>query len=306
MRARIDLYDKSITLKTFIQYKARINSICTHLLENGKSPSVFSVDDFARFLLNLQHKLKSNSHSTAEGYRSAILHFQRSREIWLTKGLAWAAEPLAKKLIAGYAYNNKLPYHKTQKTRGAVDLTMLNTILGHVSEHNPHLALPIELAFRVALRPHQLISLQGGSFRDGLLTVPDKRANAANRRPFITRKKILDPRAQEILTHLETATPIGIPYFYPLTTESFRRQFKAASSATGISLHPALKIDGPHSLRHGGMAYLSTMMKKEVNETHGTDRNQTSINHICKTLQVSPRMLDHYTRPNASRVANLK
>lgn len=290
------LLDKSISTTTFNQYKGKIARISKYLRSVNKSPNFFTIQDFGDFLLHMQQSTKNNAHGTAEGYRCSILHFQRSRNMWLSPtGELWADSALATKMVKGYSYNGKEPLEGkvTLPTRGTMEEAMLDSILTQLTNSNPRLLAPTELGYRMALRPHQVCSLKGGALQNGHLLLPDKRANAANGLPILTLKKILDPKALSIVEMIEAHTPKNTPYFPNLNTTSFRNQFSAAVSAAQIKMPQGLELDGPHTLRHGGMTHLLDMLKSK-------DPNMSN-EEICKALQISPNMLSHYTRSNEER-----
>jgi integrase len=290
------LLDKSISSTTFNQYKGRIARISKFLRTANKSPNLFTIEDFGDFLLHMQQTTKNNAHGTAEGYRSSILHFQRTRNMWLSpSGEAWAESTLAVKMVKGYSYNGKEPLEGKviQPTRATIEEAMLDAILLQLMASNPKLLAPTELGYRMALRPHQVCSLKGGALQNGHLLLPDKRANAANGLPILTLKKILDPRALNIVEMIEEHTPKNTPYFPNLNTTPFRNQFSAAVAAAKITMPEGLELDGPHTLRHGGMTHLLDILKSKEPNMSGEE--------ICRTLQISPNMLLHYTRSNEER-----
>ena len=290
----IFLADKSIKDATFQDYSRKMTVIWKYLMDTGRPYNTFTLNDFSLFLLQLRTRLNTNKRATAEGYRCAILHFQKTRGLWCTPPEPpWADSPLARKVVSGYAYNGKSPFGTPTPRRGAMDASLLPQLLAVLETTKPHLIPAVELGYHAALRPHQLLTLTGGSYSNNFLTVPDKRANAANGRPFTTQKEIISPRAQVILHTIEAITPMGSPYFPGLSLQNFTKSFSEA--AASLPHHPSISLSGPHTLRHGGMANLLNLLL--------TQDENISIDTICQKLQTSPGMLLHYTTPNEERIS---
>ena len=289
------LQDRALTARTAYQYFARLATLIDFLSELNLPIKVFTIDLFGNFLLAMQNTLGTHCYNTANGYRAAILHYQRTRQWGIPDGIVWAASEEAKKMVAGYGYNNRAT---SGPKRATMEPLMFATLLLCINETDEELAPAVELAYRMALRPQEVCSLQGGSFsRSGAsLRIPDKRATARNRRPHTTHKKVVDKAALAILESLNSNVANGESYFN-LTTNTYRTRFLRAVARSGIRdiLDKRLIIDGPHVLRHGGMTHVEKLLKTETG-AHSLD------GAIMKVLQVSKNTLSRYTKTNPHRI----
>lgn len=282
---RIQLLNQALSASTQKQYKARISvfhDFITEMINNDNigyedATPLGSIDIFAHFLSHMGKSLGTYNRSTAEGYRCAILHYQRTWDL-----PPWAASKTCQSLVEGYSFRGK-PQERSF-IRAQVTLPMHRDMVEYCITQRPQYTDAIQLAFRVALRPHELMSLKKGSFSEDTLRIPDKRATSKNSMPPTTTKKVFDTYALSILSKLESSTAANTPYF-SFTIVHLRIMWRKMITDLGLdSLPGPLQLDGPHCLRHGGMAYL------------------LSEGISPQDLQVSIPTLRHYTRPNQKRV----
>lgn len=302
-QSRADLHDRAIVAATLRKYEMHIATIIAFLRERKLKTNIFTLEMFGSFLLGMEAERKTNSYNTATSYRSAVLHYQRSRDWGIPDGVCWAESPEAKRMVSGFAYNGRKP--SSAPKRATMEPAMFAAFLSSTKKTDPSLAVPIEIAYRLALRPRELCSLSGGclNVKKRTLNIPDKRANAANRRPHTTNKKVVDARAFTLLSSLESTYERHAPFFYTkskrLTPEAFRRRFTAALVKSGVSdrLETGLILDGPHTLRHGGMSHLKNLLKKKGGE-------ESVDNEIMRILQVTKSTMVRYTKSNKDRSGN--
>lgn len=273
--------DQSIAAGTLRTYDIRINALKKFLSEKKKKN--LTLELFAEFLALLETRNGHASKSTAEGYRAALVHFQRVHNLWTTGG-TWADSWHCRKVVAGYAYKGKTTPATTRPTRGQVDTPMFAQMMKVAAIKHKRFAPALELAYRIALRPHQLMALKQGSYDGSHITIPDKRARATNRFSLHTRKEVIDPLAHALLQQYETHP--GAYFKFSLT--ELRSVFKKIGQELQWDT-ATLKFDGPHCLRHGGMR-------------HGRDLLEGSTEEeIQAALQVTKNTLQRYTRPNSNR-----
>jgi integrase len=296
--AKTLLLEKSITSATLKQYATKIATLrlfLQHLTADGETPPL-TLEGFASFLVEYTTETGTHHVSTAEGYRSAILFHQRVYDLWLSPdGTQWAASPEAKKIVSGFGYNAKHTEDKSP-VRGQVDHDLFKELVEYTTLHNIKLLVAILLAYKVALRIHELISLHKGAYDPVThsLAIPDKRANAANQRPTHTKKPVIDHEAQQLLADLEYIRSPGEEYFPKslFTEKEFRLFFHQAVAA--LQWHtrfPGLIFDGPHTLRHGGMLHVDTLLS-------ATDMDEQVK---LDTMQVSHDTHKRYTKTNDMR-----
>ena len=283
------LVDAAVSDGTLEQYNSRIAQLLSFLSAlPGTGCRTLTLKLFAAFLL-ARRDLTNLTHgtSTAEGYRSAILHFQLSRALWLSPdGCCWAADPAAVKLCRGYRYNYKRDSGK--RLRGQIDDNMFPSLLEFITLNFPKLQHPTEIAFGVGIRSHALVALLRGSYCPSTRTLThlSKKANANNGLPFLEDSFVTDERSHLILTQLELRTPLGSLYFpkHEWSLAQWRTAMKQASIALGWP--SGLKFDGPHCLRHGAVARLLDELGDET----------------PKAINLSQTMLRHYSKTNEARL----
>eukprot|EP00658_Telonema_sp_P-2_P018163 TRINITY_DN17129_c0_g1_i5.p1 TRINITY_DN17129_c0_g1~~TRINITY_DN17129_c0_g1_i5.p1 ORF type:complete len:112 (+),score=8.32 TRINITY_DN17129_c0_g1_i5:338-673(+) len=103
--------------------------------------------------------------------------------------------------------------------------------------------------------------------------------------PLYAQKHVLDAGARDILIRIDANTPKGSYYFNfkaPHLRDFWRKMIKDLGFDT-LPTTKGLTFDGPHCLRHGGMAYL------------------TSLGATQEQLLVTKKTLGHYIRPNEKR-----
>ncbi|CUE71773.1 unnamed protein product [Bodo saltans] len=280
-KTRVQKYiERSITNKTLEQYNGRIIQLQRFLTDNGEE--ALTTENFAAFLETLQARTRNTSRSTAEGYRAAILFHQRTYGLWTEDGI-WADTWTCKKMIAGYSYAGK-----TQgRPRGQVTSEMFQQMIQYARTHHSPYAPALEIGYRIALHPHQIVQLKKGDFNGETLLVPDKRSRSSNTLPPFTRKAVLDENARWILQSLET---VRTGRYFNFDERQLRTVFKMIASALGWNTLEQ-KYDGPHCLRHGGMAHVDNILAAA-----GADLQTRN-----RVLQVSETTRRRYTKPNDQR-----
>jgi len=279
------LIDLSISLATMKQYKERINQIQQYMACNGLV--TLTLDDFLEFLIQ---RFPKPTFSTLEGYRSAVQHFQRTRQLWCEEE-AWSTSWACRRAIAGLTYQGKNKDHIPPiraRQRGQVDPDMFSHMISLARQQYRPFAPAFELSYRVALRPEQVMALQKGCYTDGFVWVPDKTANARNHRDPWTKKEVSDETAKFILQALEEKTTQGS--YWTFAIDDFRAIFKKiVDKLQWEQKFPWLKFDGPHCLRHGGMRHLDNLLADLPEEAR------------LKKMQISKSVVNRYTRPNSLR-----
>jgi hypothetical protein len=280
--AKAALCNAAITENTLLQYTSRIRQLTLFLKE--KKLNALTLDNFALFLEG-KRNLEGTATGTAEGYRSAILHFQNAYHLW-TDGQdgqsAWAASDTCIKMCRGFKYNSKKGPQK--RPRGAVDSSMFDQYIEWIGNNYPSLVDASYVAYGVGLRLHAIIALHHGSYEPTtqIVTYNSKAANAKNMKPLQESVLVIHAEAQEILSEREKNTREEQLYFprTEWTSEMWRKAMKQC--ATDLEWPKTLKFDGPHTLRHGAVQHL--------------------VNATTTTLNLSKDMRRHYGRTNAERI----
>jgi hypothetical protein len=276
----VQLIELSVAKKTLEQYKNRIEIIEEHMRQQGIT--TFDTDSFAQFLVL---RFPKPTYSTVDGYRAAVQFFQQARGLWTEVDGIWSASWQCKHMTAGLVYRGKQgTAHLPQ--RGQVEPQMFADMMRIARKRHREVAPALELAYRIALRPHEVMSLHKGSYQEGQVLIPDKRARASNRRSILTRKAVLDETAKEILEGFENKPKAGSYWTFDIT--KFRTTFKEIAAELGWNTENLL-FDGPHCFRHGGMAHLDALLA------------DTSAGEKLRQLQVCEETRRRYTRPNKDR-----
>jgi len=202
----------------------------------------YSRDSFRRFLHACRKQGASGS--TLSGYRAALLWLQRAYNVD-----TWADSDEFTRPIKGYKYADKI----ARPPRGAI----LRTMLSQLGTRHPDLALPANIAYFCVLRRRQVEKalvgdvqvLAGGRV---ILTLrAEKRANASNDlQPTVTRKEIVLPEGQTLLTHLARGRNPKEKLLPGFKAEALDKA--VADAAQYFAWPTGLVYDGMHCLRHGG------------------------------------------------------
>lgn len=252
--ARKRLVDSAVTESTLAQYGSRIAILSGFLTEMGEL--TLTEELFLRFLEAVRQGDEPCAAATAEGYRCAILHAQLAQRLWVgPSGEEWAAEDRVKKACRGFKYGGKKNPREAARPRGSITLQMFDELVGLARKKDPRFVSAIIVLFGAALRVGELVRIKAGDFVAPRLKVRgDKRARANNDRPNEYEKVVLMPLAVAALNDLQKATEEG-QLLFPRSWWSIPhlRAF-IKSSAAELGWPADLTFDGPHCLRHGGVA----------------------------------------------------
>ncbi len=290
------LLDAGITGDTLSQYAGRITQLTLFL--KGVEEKSLTLELFASWLL-ARRSVAAAAAETAdddpvEGFRSAILHFQTSRGLWLSdSGEAWAGSDQCIQICKGHRYQSKAAPEK--RPRGAVEASMFPDFRDWIRLHYPALSDPVTIEFGTGVRSHALVALHGGSYNPTtrVLRHLSKAANARNKLPNYEETIVIDDAAHKTLCSLLLSRATG-GLLFPTPRQGgkwnlsiFRRAMKEA--AVALEWPEGLKFDGPHCLRHGRLSHLSE-------EVSGED--------IKKVMNLSHQMIKHYGKSNKAKLAN--
>lgn len=285
-QARVECTQLSLSHKTIRLYNSRVQIFHTFIemkrlwLDPGYDdiPDNGNVDIFAHFLEHFAKTEGTRCKSTGDGYRSAILHYQRTHNLPL-----WASTGSCRSVVDGWHYQGKKADSGLAPVRGQVTRDMHTEMIRYSWLHCPEYTDAFDLAYRCALRPFELMSLCKGSYQDGKINIPDKRSTARNGMPPFVLKKVFDTSAKAILSRLEKDSLRKEMSYFPFSILQLRTKFRKMIVDLGLNNMPGLIFDGPHCLRHGGMAYL------------------VSLNISADDLLVTSSTMAHYIRPNHKR-----
>ncbi|CUG86515.1 Hypothetical protein, putative [Bodo saltans] len=173
--------------------------------------------------------------------------------------------------------------------RGQIAPDMFEEMLSIARKKHKEVAPALEIGYRAALRPHEVMSLKKGCYQSGSLHIPDKTANARNHRPRTTQKEIIDPVARFMLEGLEEFTSGD---YWAFNVKKYRDIFKKiAQELEWDEKYPNIIFDGPHCLRHGGMLHIETIL----------DQSATPTPVKLQKMQISSSNIRRYTKPNHTR-----
>jgi hypothetical protein len=113
-----------------------------------------------------------------------------------------------------------------------------------------------------------------------------KEQTQKNNLPFYVRKGVYDLKAQQILHRLNSRRVPKGTLFFPFSILQLRKMFVLMVKDLGLNdlvESQGVSLDGPHCLRHGGMAYL------------------VAGGYTASQLLVTSNTLHHYIRPNNKR-----
>ena len=287
-RAVTFLVDSAITHETLDQYSSRVTQLLAYVQLMG-IPHL-TLGGFANYLCS--RRLVAGANDTADGYRCAILHFQRSRQLWLDEdGTEWAGTELCIKICKGYKYRSKTSASGAPKKRGTIDSSMYPTFLEWILHEFPALSDAVELGYGTGLRSHALVALHDKSYDSPVrkLEHKSKVANAANGKPFLETTIVTDQRAHDILVRLTATTRPG-ELLFPIGRWNLTTYRTAMKMAAVVFFWPTgLKFDGPHCLRHGHVSAL-------VND-QGLDDDE-----IQEQMTLSKPMIRRYGKTNAKKL----
>lgn len=281
--AKEKLHDNAIAPSTLKQYVTRINCIRNFLRQINAQELTKGI--FFQYIAALD-SLSLPAKCYASQARSAVLHFQQSRDIWCSpSGHYWAKDSDVIRACKGFAYKAK----GGSRPRGQVTPTMFKEFLSFLYRFYPKFVHPSIVLFGTGLRIGALTSIRAQDFcpMTNTLSFPDKAANATNARPAWAEKKIVDPEVIEILTWYQKVTQPSQLLFgidrCPIT--DFRSVIK--EGAKHLQWDPELNFDGPHTLRHGATVHLAKFAKNE--------------DELLTLVGISQKMLSTYKRPNDQR-----
>ena len=254
--------------------------------------------DRTMFVLLLSAMHETGLARSCTGYLNAVLFFQRSG-IWG----CWALQDQEQlhKLCKGAVYDRGDARHRT--VRGQMDEPMYENFVEYLLEERkpPSMVLAVKICFRLALRVSELIRLKHEQIiidTEGNMDVdlPNKMYRAKNpTAPARVRKPVTDWATVDILLALRRGKKTGDYLFPPgvWNEKSLRDVIKAWAQAHALEFGENVDnvfFDGPHVLRHGGMAGL----KEKVLAAMG-QAMQAGLGG-CSTSNVN-----FYSRPNGER-----
>lgn len=238
-----------------------------------------SEEIFADFLYFQRQQGRPDNKSMADKFRCAILQHQRFHNL-----PQWAATQTCLTIVKGFAYEAK---KERTLPRGQITTAMHQEMIRYSKTHLPAFTHLLDITFRCALRISEVLSLKKGSYcsHSCRVYIPDKRSTSFNGMPTHTMKGVFDPYAQTVLLSLESNRNHDESYF-PFTEATFRRHFHKIVDELGFHKRSLdVVFDGPHCLRHGGVAYLA-------NSALGITHLQLQMTHV---------IFEHYRRTNAER-----
>lgn len=217
----------------------------------------------------------------------------------------WASEPQ-------YITAEKAGYHARQgfipdsRRRGTLTLPMATALFRWAEKRNPAIAEAMQVQFYAGLRISELVSLTRGSIREegvALINTKRNRVNtltSANSKMEI--KRLQDwkegARALHILNGVKEQTAgDDSALLFPRskwTIKSYNEMIRHGARA--LRFPSALKFDGSHVLRHGGVGTAVARFLKL----------RASITQMRQALLMSEAMICHYALSNQERLTAVK
>ena len=303
VEAKMDLMKMTVTHQTHRLYDLRVrlldeilDSLNKKRVELGRNPLEWTL---SLFLILLKAMQETGVGKSASGYMSAILFFQRAG----TFG-TWALENEVelRNLIKGLKYNSGDRRHV--RARGTFTADMFEHFMEWMEEQRYPISLraALKLAFLMALRINELVGLKHEDIVidfDGnmLMDLPNKMHRSKNPTTQSPRvqKPVLDPTAVEIILAARTGKRLG-EYLFP---PGIWREKMARDAVKAWAAEHAMEflgdianvfLDGPHCLRHGGMARVKERVVQILSETLKAELGGCSAGNV-----------EYYGRSNETR-----
>jgi hypothetical protein len=209
------------------------------------------LDLFVQFLQEALHRHSHKEHRRGIPLRRPVFSTRpiddmltcthgRAHGLW-TNDAIWADSWRCERAVAGLTYQRKTHPIPEKRPRGQIEEKMFDDMLTYGRQHHREFAPALELVFRLALRPHKVLSLHSGCYDRQSVLIPDKRSRSTNEFPQRTRKDVLHPEAHILLQGLEKNRR---GHFISDT------QFRAIFTAALHWISTDVAFDGPHCFRH--------------------------------------------------------
>jgi len=275
---RRERLDDSVTSHTTTQYRGRWKMAEDFRVAMGKK--IWDKDLFVRFLAHLAEC----GYASAEGFRSAILHFGKAEETGCLR------EPGVIKMTKGVAYQGKA----LRQARGTLTKGMFEELVRWLSTHYPHLKVYTEVLFGAQLRISEARWISKGDWRteDGVLFLrKDKRYWRDRNVPEFHEKPGIDRGVSQLLTRESTHLKQGERLFKTKWESELRKAIK--SVAKERNWPKDVDFVGPHSpdwRALGGTQGVLNRARKLV-ESEFAQQSQAMVRHYSKghTRQKRPR-----------------
>ena len=269
VEAEARLMEMTVTRQTYHLYDLRVR-LLDRIMESLNSARRRAGKAEVQLDRTLFVLLLSTMHDTGlarscTGYLNAVLFFQRSG-IWGS----WALQEQEHlhKLCKGAVYDHGDARHRT--VRGQMDAPMFENFVEYLlAERKPaSMVLAVRICFSLALRVSELVRLKHEQVvidHEGQmeLDLPNKMFRGKNpTAPARVRKPVVEWIAVDILLALRRGKKTGEYLFPPglWNEKSLRDAIKEWAVKHALSFLDSgldnVFFDGPHVLRHGGMAAL--------------------------------------------------
>ena len=303
VEAEARLMEMTVTRQTYHLYDLRVrlldrilDSLNAARVVAGTEPVAW---DRSLFILLLQTMHGTGLARSCTGYLNAILFFQRSG-IWGS----WALheQELLHRLCKGAVYDRGDARHRT--VRGQMDGPMFENFIEYmVQERKPaSMILAVKVCFSLALRVSELVRLRHEQIIIGVegdieIDLPNKMFRAKNpTAPPRIRKPVVEWTTVDILLALRQKKGTGDFLFPPgiWNEKSLRDTIKSWAGEHALQfLESGLDnvfFDGPHVLRHGGMAALQEKVIAAMGDAMKGGLGGCSSGNV-----------NFYARPNVNR-----
>ena len=255
--AMILMTNKAIKSSTLCQYRSRLKQIL--LFAEVADVEHLTLPLFAAFLAAIQGSVTS-----AEGFRSAVLHFQQAGG----NEQPWVASPVARKIVEGFVYDGGLIKEKQQ--RGAITFAMVVELIA--AAPGP-LQLPIRVLFFTGLRKSEFLNMKKGDLKGRTLTV---NANKALSRKTMgregltqTRELVMDEAISAIREAESHVVEGALLWKWGRLDKggwNWGELSKFLSAQKDFFGWPPSLHFVPHSLRHGSVQHVCATLGSSENE----------------------------------------
>ena len=300
--AEVRLMEMTVTRQTHHLYDLRVRLLDQIMETLNAARDVAGQErvqwDRTMFVLLLSAMHDTGLARSCTGYLNAVLFFQRSG-IWGS----WALQDQEKlhKLCKGAVYDRGDARHRT--VRGQMDGPMFENFVEFLLDERkpPSMVLAVKICFKLALRVSELVRLKHEQIvidAEGNMDIdlPNKMFRARNpTAPARVRKPVTDWATVDILLSVRRGKKTGDWLFLPgvWNENSLREVIKAWASTHALEFSENIDnifFDGPHVLRHGGMAALKEKVLAAMGNAMQAGLGGCSTNNV-----------NFYSRPNGER-----
>jgi len=301
-KAKADLIAATVTEQTRSQYQSRVNllqkvvdDLNVKRAENHHPPLTWS---FSLFTIFLHHMMLTGMGVSAPGYLNAVIFVQRSGSFG-----TWALENQTelRHLVKGASYDGGARRSRPRRAQMTLEMFLSFEEWMFSTGKPPSMILAMQLTFGAALRISECVRLKAEDIiitadHDVVLNLPNKAFKAGNGKPPRVEKTLTEAIAVESVLTASHGRKCG-EYIFPPSEWNERSVRKAVQEWAALHAFEFLDqgldnifFDGPHCLRHGGMALIKEKVIAAMGRAFQGELGACSAENV-----------DRYAKPNRKR-----